>query len=350
MRSRHKRAIDAELRGGRSSVGRGLGHGGVHAIPGTRSLHARLEAMDRDGVDAEVLYSEVSAFRSFNLVKGDWKPISRAFTDLMAISRRWIPTVSPSRTRCRSSTSTYAVDRGRTTRRPRRPVRCTSRTIPSEIGLPDYHEPLYDPLWAALQETGISSATISATATGSTTSTGATRHRRWPSSRRCPRSRWPRCSAWWILTGTLERFPGLQDRVRRAGPLLGPRVHLQASTARPTAAYDFPATEDQAERVLPPQHGVHLHGRHDRSRVASPGRRGEHPVVDRLPPPRDHLAELARDRRKQFAGIPDEERELICSGQRGPDLQPVARRRGEQAGASRRLWNDSLQLRDDLQF
>src|SRR6202790_569131 len=42
---------------------------------------ARLAAMDRDGVQAEVLYSEVSAFRHFRLVKGDWKPISRAFTD-----------------------------------------------------------------------------------------------------------------------------------------------------------------------------------------------------------------------------------------------------------------------------
>jgi hypothetical protein len=34
-------------------------------------------------VQGEVLYSEVSAFRAFGLVKGDWKPISRAFTDLL---------------------------------------------------------------------------------------------------------------------------------------------------------------------------------------------------------------------------------------------------------------------------
>src|SRR5438874_6053997 len=49
--------------------------------PGYHDPIARLAAMDRDGVHAEVLYSEVSAFRSYGLVKGDWKPISRAFTD-----------------------------------------------------------------------------------------------------------------------------------------------------------------------------------------------------------------------------------------------------------------------------
>ena len=49
--------------------------------PGYSDPVARLAAMDRDGVQAEVLYSEVSAFRHFGLVKGDWKPISRAFTD-----------------------------------------------------------------------------------------------------------------------------------------------------------------------------------------------------------------------------------------------------------------------------
>ena len=49
--------------------------------PGYHDPVARLAAMDRDGVHAEVLYSEVSAFRSYGLVKGDWKPISRAFND-----------------------------------------------------------------------------------------------------------------------------------------------------------------------------------------------------------------------------------------------------------------------------
>lgn len=75
-------AQDAELRGGKQLS---LDDFDTEAIrdPGYRDPHARLAAMDRDGVQAEVLYSEVSAFRAFGLVPGDWKPISRAFTDLL---------------------------------------------------------------------------------------------------------------------------------------------------------------------------------------------------------------------------------------------------------------------------
>jgi hypothetical protein len=68
---------DEELRGGRS-LSFDLA---AMRDPGYYDPVARLAAMDRDGVEAEVLYSEVSAFRQFGLVKGDWKPISRAFTD-----------------------------------------------------------------------------------------------------------------------------------------------------------------------------------------------------------------------------------------------------------------------------
>ena len=76
-------SIDAELRGGRQLS---LESWDMEAMrdPGYRDPVARLAAMDRDGVDAEVLYSEVSAFRAFGLVRGDWKPISRAFTDLLS--------------------------------------------------------------------------------------------------------------------------------------------------------------------------------------------------------------------------------------------------------------------------
>src|ERR1700676_3184445 len=74
--------IDEDLRGGRKLS---LDDWDMEAFrdPGYHEPVARLAAMDRDGVQAEVLYSEVSAFRAFGLVKGDWKPISRAFTDLL---------------------------------------------------------------------------------------------------------------------------------------------------------------------------------------------------------------------------------------------------------------------------
>jgi hypothetical protein len=59
--------IDEEQRGGRKLS---LGDFDLDAFrdPGYSDPVARLAAMDRDGVDAEVLYSEVSAFRAFGLV------------------------------------------------------------------------------------------------------------------------------------------------------------------------------------------------------------------------------------------------------------------------------------------
>src|SRR4051794_26755236 len=42
------------------------------ADPGYWDPKARLEAMDRDGVYAEVLYSELSAFRQFHLAGDHW--------------------------------------------------------------------------------------------------------------------------------------------------------------------------------------------------------------------------------------------------------------------------------------
>src|SRR5690349_810514 len=58
--------IDEEQRGGRTLS---LEDWDMEAMrdPGYRDPTARLSAMDRDGVEAEVLYSEVSAFRAYGL-------------------------------------------------------------------------------------------------------------------------------------------------------------------------------------------------------------------------------------------------------------------------------------------
>jgi hypothetical protein len=45
--------------------------------------HERLKDMDADGVDAEVLYSEVSAFRFLYLIEDGWKESTRAFNDAL---------------------------------------------------------------------------------------------------------------------------------------------------------------------------------------------------------------------------------------------------------------------------
>src|SRR3954470_9846844 len=48
--------------------------------PGYWEPNARLKAMDRDGVEAEVLYSELSAFRQFHLVPDGWQEVARGFS------------------------------------------------------------------------------------------------------------------------------------------------------------------------------------------------------------------------------------------------------------------------------
>jgi hypothetical protein len=51
--------------------------------PGYYDPAQRLKAMDRDGVDAEILYSEVSAFRHYPHMKDGWKEASEAFNRFM---------------------------------------------------------------------------------------------------------------------------------------------------------------------------------------------------------------------------------------------------------------------------
>lgn len=177
--------------------------------PGYHDPHARLAAMDRDGVQAEVLYSEVSAFRSYGLVKGDWKPISRAFTDYLSD----FASVDPDRLAV--SYQVPIIDIDYAVQEVQRLAALGARSVhlpnfPSEIGLPDYHDDSYAPLWGVLQETGISISHHL-----------GNRHslydvfRRDPTPQKAIFTSMPALAlseviAWWILTGTLEKYPKLK--------------------------------------------------------------------------------------------------------------------------------------------
>ena len=111
--------------------------------PGYWEPHARLAAMDRDGVHAEVLYSELSGFRAFSHVKGDWRPISRAFLDLLADFAAVDPDRLAISYQIPLQDIDYAVSEvvrlaGLGARSGHLP------NFPSELGLPDYHETHYD--------------------------------------------------------------------------------------------------------------------------------------------------------------------------------------------------------------
>jgi predicted TIM-barrel fold metal-dependent hydrolase len=196
---------DEELRGGRSLSF------DLPAMrdPGYHDPVARLAAMDRDGVEAEVLYSEVSAFRAFGLVKGDWKPISRAFTDHLSDFASHDPKRLVVSYQVPVIDIPYAVDEVlRLASLGARSVHLPN--FPSELGLPDYHEAVYDPLWGVLQETGISIShhlgnrqwLYDVLRRDPTPQAGI--FTSMPSLALCE------VVAWWIMTGTLERFPGLK--------------------------------------------------------------------------------------------------------------------------------------------
>ena len=214
-------AIEAELRGGRQLS---LESWDMEAFrdPGYRDPVARLAAMDRDGVRAEVLYSEVSAFRAFGLVQGDWKPISRAFTDHLTEFAAHDPD------RLAVSYQVPIIDIPYAVTEVERLAGLGARSVhlpyfPSEIGLPDYHDRCYDPLWGVLQETGISISHHL-----------GNRHWLYDIWRRDPTPQlaiFTSMPALGPLRGDRlvdpHRHPGAvpraQDRLRRAEPLLGAR-------------------------------------------------------------------------------------------------------------------------------
>jgi predicted TIM-barrel fold metal-dependent hydrolase len=280
--------------------------------PGYRDPHARLAAMDRDGVDAEVLYSEVSAFRSFGLVKGDWKPISRAFSDALLD----FASVSPNRLAV--SYQVPVIDIAYAVSEVERLAALGARSVhlpnfPSELGLPDYHEPLYDPLWSVLQETGIS----------------ISHHlgnrawlydvfRRDPTPQMAIFTSLPALAlsevvAWWILTGTLERFPGLQIVFVEPGLYWVPGF-LASLDKKADGRYELPGLRLKPSEYF--RRNMALTFMDDTLGLQARHLIGLENILwsTDFPHPATTWPNSVATVEAQFAGIPDDERELITCG------------------------------------
>jgi predicted TIM-barrel fold metal-dependent hydrolase len=303
--------IDLELRGGRTFP---LDSFDMEAMrdPGYRDPVARLAAMDRDGVDAEILYSEVSAFRAFGLVKGDWKPISRAFTDVLSDFAAHDPD------RLAVSYQVPVIDIDYAVEEVQRLADLGARSVhlpnfPSEFGLPDYHDSVYDPLWGVLQETGIS----------------ISHHlgnrvwlydifRRDPTPQLAIFTSMPALAlseviAWWILTGTLERFPGLKI------VFVEPQLYwipgfLAQLDRKADGRYDLPGLRmkpsdyfrrNMACTFMDDEVGLTLRHRVGIENILW-STDFPHPATTW-----PHSREVVE---RQFADVPQEERDLICCG------------------------------------
>ena len=113
----------------------------------------RLKDMDLDGVDVEVLYSEVSAFRYLADIKEGGDESVRAFNDVMS----WFSEPDPKRLLVSYQIPIHNIDLAIS--EVKRVVELGAKSLqmpvfPSEFGLPEYFDERYDPLFALIQETG----------------------------------------------------------------------------------------------------------------------------------------------------------------------------------------------------
>jgi uncharacterized protein len=122
--------------------------------PGKADPHERLKDMDTDGVDAEVLYCEVSAYRFLYRMKTGWRDATRAFNDTL----HDFSAVDPKRL-----VVSYQIpihDIGMAVAEVQRVAGLGAKSLqlpvfPNEFGLPDYFHERYAPLFSAIQETGL---------------------------------------------------------------------------------------------------------------------------------------------------------------------------------------------------
>jgi predicted TIM-barrel fold metal-dependent hydrolase len=122
--------------------------------PGTYDGKERLVDMDADGVDVEVLYCEFSAFRYLYMIKDGWREATQAFNDTLA----QFASADPSRLICSYQIPIHDLDIA--VAEVKRVAEIGGKSLqlpvhPPELGLPDYWERHWDPLWAAIEETGM---------------------------------------------------------------------------------------------------------------------------------------------------------------------------------------------------
>ncbi|MEY2589114.1 MAG: hypothetical protein QOJ67_1098 [Acidimicrobiaceae bacterium] len=280
--------------------------------PGYAEPHARLEAMDRDGVDAEVLYSEVSAFRHYPLMREGWREASEAFNRVLLD----FASVDPARLVPAYQVPLIDIDFAvaqvdKLAAAGARAVHIP--TFPAEVGLPEYHDERYDPVWARLSENGMSISQH----------LGLVKSlfellRRDPTPQKAiftsqPAMRLAETIGFWILPGVLARFPGL--KIVLVEPSLGwVPYYLDVLDSMAAGPYDFPALDDKPSSYFERQMYLTfvddprgLEHRHDLG-------------VERImwstdfPHPATSWPTSQAVVEKNFAGIPDDERDLIVAG------------------------------------
>jgi predicted TIM-barrel fold metal-dependent hydrolase len=177
--------------------------------PGYGDGAERLNDMDTDGVDVEVVYSEVSAFRYIGDMQEGAAEATRAFNDVLAE----YTSADPKRLIVSYQIPIHDIDAA--VREVQRVAAEGGKSLqlpvfPNELGLADYYDGRYDPLWAAIQETGLPICCHIGLNTNLDDLV-----RRDPTPQKgvmVPMAALSTGEAFgmWMQAGTLERFPGLQ--------------------------------------------------------------------------------------------------------------------------------------------
>lgn len=157
--SRYHDDYDSALNGWVSSRngadGRPKANLGSHmSRPGYRDAQAHLVDMDTDGLDTEIVYCEVSAFRYLYLMAQGGPEATRAFNDALADYE----SVDPKRLVVSYQIPIHDIDTavGEVERVAGAGARSLQLPVfPTELGLPDYVDERYDRLWAAIQGSGL---------------------------------------------------------------------------------------------------------------------------------------------------------------------------------------------------
>lgn len=117
--------------------------------PGHTQAAARLKDMDFDGVEASATYCEVSAFRYLYMVKNGWKESTRAFNTALSA----FASADPKRLVVSYQIPIHDIDAAVEEVTWAAATGCKSLQLPvfpAELGVPDYWDSRYDPLWAAI--------------------------------------------------------------------------------------------------------------------------------------------------------------------------------------------------------
>jgi len=226
--------------------------------PGYKEPLGKLRAMDRDGVHAEVIFPELGGAKICHpaLMGSDWKEVFRGYNQSMAD----FASSDPDRLLCAYQLPLqdipFAISEVERLVRDYK-ARCVQLTpFPSDLGLPDFHDPVYAPLWQTIEATGL---TIMNHLDMKTNLWDVFRRDPTPQKGIFTAMPWAPLAetlCFWILTGTLERYPKM--KVVFVEPGLGwlPWFFETLLDPRMNQHYEFPGVKQPPSETFRRQCGA----------------------------------------------------------------------------------------------